>query len=259
MSQEQESEKKEQAGASPEGDKIAYKIPVPKYTVVLLACIGLVFAVQLLVDSPRPQSLTEFLFYELRISSQKAGFLKPAFLHGGEYWRILTGAFLHGFLVHVVMNGYAFYSFGKLFELLTNRAHLPIVFLFSAVSGGLLSTFFLPDGISVGASGGIVGLIGYLLIYAFRRRQFVSSAFRKDLLINIGFILIFGLMLYQYVDNWGHIGGLLAGIVYGLLQIPSDEYKNPQEAGPLTEIAGLVALGICIATTIFAIYLMLQA
>ena len=236
-----------------------YRIPVPKYTVALLILIGAVFAVQLWVDAPRPASPSDLLFYELIKSSLAAGFVKPAFLHDGEYWRILTGVFLHGFVAHVAMNSYAFYSFGKLFELLTNRAHLAIVFLLSAVVGGLLSAYFLPEGISVGASGGIVGLIGYLLIYAFRRRQFVSPEFRKSLLINIGFILIFGLVLYRIVDNWGHIGGLVAGMLYGLVQIPSDEYKNPQEAGRFAQIAGLAALGICIASALFSIYLMLQA
>lgn len=256
MPQEQVSEEREPEESN--GGRIDYRIPVPKYTVVLLICIGAVFAVQLWVDAPKPSSLLDLAFYELIASSEAAGFVKPAF-YGGEYWRILTGAFLHGFIVHAVMNSYAFYGFGKLFELLTNRAHLPIVFLFSAVSGGLLSAYFLPYGISVGASGGIVGLIGYLLVYAFRRRQFVSSAFRKSLLINIGFILIFGLVLYQFVDNWGHIGGLLAGILYGFVQIPSDEYKNPQDAGTFAEIAGLGALGVCIAASIFSMYLMLRS
>ena len=55
--------------------------------------------------------------------------------------------------------------------MLSNRAHLAIVFLLSAIGGGILSLVSQPDGISVGASGGIVGLIGYLAVYAFRRRQ----------------------------------------------------------------------------------------
>jgi membrane associated rhomboid family serine protease len=258
MSLEQAEEEHNEAGA-PNGGAVAYRIPVPKYTVAILVCISAVFAVQLRIDGIGLNTSGTLLFHELKYSALLAGFVKPAFLHGGEYWLILTGAFVHGFLAHYAMNCYAFYSFGKLFELLTNRAHLPIVFLLSAVSGGLLSLYFIPDGISVGASGGIVGLIGYLLVYAFRRRRFVSAEFRKSLIINIGFILIFGFMLYGIVDNWGHIGGLLAGTIYGFVQIPSDEYKNPQNAGAVTEIAGLAALGICVAASIFSIYLMLRA
>jgi len=184
-----------------------------------------------------------------------ASFDKPRFLFAHEYWRILTGAALHGSLLHLFMNGYALLSFGRLTEMLSNRAHLALVFLLSAIGGGLLSLWAVPDGRSVGASGGIVGLLSYLAVYAFRRRQFISREFRKSLLLNIGFIIIFGLILFQIIDNYGHIGGLIVGAIYGLLQIPSDEYVDPRKAGTFTEIAGIAALGIYIATALFSIWL----
>jgi len=218
-------------------------MPVPVYTYVILACIVAVTAAQFAVG--------------LEPSILAAGFVKPAFVHG-QYWRILTGAALHGGLAHIAMNGYALYSFGRIFELLTNRAHLAIVFLLSAIAGGLLSLVFVPEGISVGASGGIVGLISYLAVYAFKRRQFISREFRRSLLINIGFIILFGLALFQVVDNWGHIGGLIAGAIYGFLQIPRDPYVNPANAGRFTQIAGLICLGIFIATSVLSILLVLR-
>jgi membrane associated rhomboid family serine protease len=157
------------------------------------------------------------------------------------------------------MNGYALYALGRFVELLANRAHLAIVFLLSAVGGGLLSVSFFPEGTSVGASGGIIGLLGYLVIYAFRRRQFVSADFRKSLLINTGFILVFGLVLFQIIVNYGHIGGLLTGVVYGTIQIPSDAYVNPQEAALPTRIAGALALGIYIAATVLTISMLIAS
>ncbi|MEP7076410.1 MAG: rhomboid family intramembrane serine protease [Acidobacteriota bacterium] len=217
----------------------ALPMPVPLYTYIFLGCIAAVAVAQFASG--------------LDSSILRAGFVKPAFLHDHQYWRILTGAALHGSVVHVLMNSYAFYSFGRIFEMLTNRAHLAIVFLLSAIGGGLLSLFFLPQGISVGASGGIVGLIGYLAIYAFRRKDFISDAFRKNLLINIGFLFVFGLVLYQVVDNFGHLGGLIVGAVYGLIQIPSDPHIDPREAGPVTQIAGLASLAIYGAGCLFSI------
>ena len=216
---------------------------IPIYSYILSACIVAVTAVQLYVGLPE--------------SVEIAGFDKPRFVHAHEYWRILTGAALHGGLLHLFMNSYALYGFGSLMELLSNRAHLAIVFLLSAVGGGLLSLAFLPAGVSVGASGGIVGFVGYLLVYAFRRRQFVSSEFRRSLLINVGFILICGLVLYQVVDNFGHIGGFVAGAVYGLIQIPSDEYVDPRNARSITKIFGAAALGIFFLTSVFSIILLL--
>jgi hypothetical protein len=120
----------------------------------------------------------------------------------------------------------------------------------------LLSLAFIPDGISVGASGGIVGLLGYLTIYAFRRRRFIPPQFRKSLLINIGFLALFGLALFNVVDNYGHLGGLITGAVYGLVQIPSDEYVDPRAAGPVTKAAGVAALGVFVAAALLAIFLL---
>lgn len=220
------------------------RAPFPAYTITLIVGIVAVFLSQLSIG--------------LDESALIAGFVKPAFIRNHEYWRILTGATTHGSVLHVMMNCYAFYSFGKIFEMLSNRAHLAIVFLLSAIGGGVLSLVFQPDGISVGASGGIVGLIGYLAVYAFRRRQFISPEFRKSLLVNIGFILVFGLVLYQVIDNYGHIGGLVAGAVYGFLQIPSDEYVDPREAGSAVQLTGLVAIGIYIAACCFSVLLILR-
>lgn len=218
--------------------------PLPVYTILLIAAIGAVFVAQLVAG--------------LDIAIAAAAFDKLSFRISHEYWRILTGATLHGGPLHVFMNCYAFYSFGRIFEMLSNRAHLAIVFLLAAVGGGVLSLIFAPDGISVGASGGILGIVSYLAVYAFKRRRFVSPEFRKSLLTNIGFILVFGLILYQQIDNFGHIGGLIVGAVYGLLQIPTDDHTDPRLASRSVEMAGIGALALYIATCIFSILLILR-
>jgi rhomboid protease GluP len=220
------------------------RAPFPTYTYALLGGIASAFAAQLYAGL-------------LTTQAYAAAFNKPLFL-AHQYWLILTGAAVHGSILHVVMNGYALYSFGRLMEMLSNRAHLAIVFLLSVLGGGLLSLLYNPNNSSVGASGGIVGLISYLAVYAFRRRQFISPEFRKSLLINIGFILIFGLVLFQVVDNFGHIGGFIAGAVYGFFQIPKDAYTDPRAAGPGVEVAGIAALGLYIAACLFSIMITLN-
>ena len=216
---------------------------VPYYSYILIACIVAVSAVQLLTN--------------LDQSILAAGFVKQAFSQG-QYWRILTGAALHGGLLHLGFNAYALYVLGKLIETLSNRAHLAIVFLLSIIGGNLLSLAFLPNGIAVGASGGIIGFLGYLAVYGYRRRELLSNAFLKSMLINIGFIAIYGIMLYQIIDNFAHLGGLLAGAIYGFIQIPSDLRKDPREAGKAVNIFGFVSIGIFIAVSLFSILLILQ-
>ena len=216
----------------------------PIYSVALLIGIAAVFLVQVYVGLQNDQAYA-------------AGFDKPVF-RDGSYWLILTGAAVHGGWAHVVMNGYALFSFGRIFEELSNRAHLAIVFVLSALGGGILSFVFYPEGRSVGASGGIVGLISYLAVYAFRRRRFITYEFRKSLLINIGFILIFGLVLYQVIDNFGHIGGFVAGAVYAFFQIPSDETVDPRAASGWVDLVGLGALGLYLAACAFSILITLR-
>jgi membrane associated rhomboid family serine protease len=205
----------------------------PVYTLLLIGGFAAVFVSQLSTGFER--------------SIDVAAFSKPAFFDG-QYWRILTGAALHGSILHAGLNGYAFYSFGRICEMLTNRAHVAIVFLLAAVGGGLMSAFLAPEGTSVGASGGIVGVIGYLAVYAFRRRAFISREFRKSLLINIGFILIYGLVLYRVIDNYGHIGGMITGAIYAFVQVPTDPHVDPRNARSTVEFAGVTALAIYLAT-----------
>src|SRR5437773_7457574 len=118
---------------------------VPVYTYILLGCIGAVFIAQIIFGD----ALNSFVAGD-EYSAYVAGFLKSYFIRRHEYWRILTGATVHGGMAHVLMNGYALLILGRLFEVLSNRAHLAIVFLLSCIGGGLLSLAFIPDGISVG-------------------------------------------------------------------------------------------------------------
>lgn len=240
-------EEPEREPIHPEADEPLADVPqqsVPYYTYIFVASIVIVAIVQMSTG--------------LEASIYAAGFDKPAFIHQQEYWRILTGAAIHGGLAHIALNSFAFYNFGAILEMLTSRAHLAIVFLLSALGGGVLSLIFAPDGRSVGASGGVVGLIGYLAVYAFRRRQFITPEFRKSLLMNIGFIIIFGLVLYQVIDNFGHIGGLITGAAYGLIQIPGDAYTDPRQAGTAVEIAGIASVGIFLAACVFSILVILR-
>ncbi|HUR97895.1 MAG TPA: rhomboid family intramembrane serine protease [Pyrinomonadaceae bacterium] len=228
--------------------------PAPIYTYILIGSIAAVFIAQMIFgDSGNIRALISLVGDDR--SALAAGFVKPYVVRCHEYWRILTGAAVHGGAIHVVMNCYAFLMFGRLCEVLSNRAHTAIVFLLACIGGGLLSFLFLPDTISVGASGGIVGLLGYITVYAFRRRRFISPEFRKGLLINIGSLFIFGLVLFNVVDNYGHLGGLVVGALYGLIQIPSNEYVDPRRSGTVTKILGIAAVAVFVVTCLAGILL----
>lgn len=211
----------------------------PYYTYILISCIVAVFVAQIAIG--------------MEESVRAAGFVKPDFVDKDQYWRILTGGALHGGILHIYFNSQALFGFGSLMEFLSNRAHLAIVFLLSVVGGGLLSLVFMPEGTSVGASGGIMGLIGYMAIYAYRRKAQLPPDFLRSMLTNIGFIAAFGIIAYQLVDNFAHVGGLLVGAVYAFFQVPKDLSTDPRKTNRYFEIAGIVAMAIYIAEAVFAI------
>ncbi len=246
-------QEKEEIGAVPDTqpEVIQRVTPVtPAFSIVLIVCIVLVWICQALFVSQET-----ILFGGLN-SVIIAGFDKQFFLEG-QYWRILTGAALHGGIIHLAFNAYALYVLGKLVEFLSNRSHLAIVFLLSVIGGGLMSLIFLPEIPAIGASGGIIGFLGYLTAYGFKRRKLLSNAFLKNMLFNIGFIAVMGIFIIPNIDNFGHLGGLLVGLIYGFIQIPGDIYKDPRETGKFINILGYISLGIFILTSTFSIFLFL--
>lgn len=228
--------------------RAAFVIPV--YSIILIASLVAVFLSQLKADG------TDSLMSGGDASVLLAGFVKQLF-NAGQYWRILTGAALHGGLIHLAFNCYALYVLGKLIETLSNRAHLAIVFLLSAIGGGILSLIFLPEARSVGASGGIVGFLGYMTVYGFKRRKLLPDGFLKNMLFNVVFIGFVGVFVMSNIDNFGHLGGLLGGAIYGFVQIPSDLYKDPREVGSAVKYLGFAALGIFLLTCVFAMLVLL--
>ncbi len=224
---------------------------VPLYSLLMVGCLIVVFICQFRADG------SSSIIEGGETSILLAGFVKPAF-SAGEYWRILTGMQLHIGLIHLLFNCYALYVLGKLIEILSNRVHLAIIFLLAGIGGNILSLIFLPDGNSAGASGGILGFLGYLAVYGYKRRKILPPDFLKNMLFNIGFIALYGILLYRVIDNFGHLGGVLTGALYGAFQITGDVYKDPREIRSTTEIFGLIALGIFITVTIFSCLVLLR-
>lgn len=219
-------------------DGVTVSAGYPWFSIGIILSYSVVFVAQLAVG--------------LGPSIELAGDNKDAFLHNNEFWRMLTGAALHGGLLHYAMNSFALYSFGATFEMLTSRWHVPLVFLLSAFGGSILSLVVNPHGISVGASGGIIGLVGYLAVYSFKRRDFITREFRRSLIFNIGFILFYGFALAGTVDNFAHIGGLVTGALYALIQVPADPTTDPRTVSPKFEAVSLVSAGVYIVTCVFA-------
>ncbi len=152
----------------------------------------------------------------------------------GQVWRLLTSIFLHIGLMHLLFNSYALFRLGMDVERVFGAGRFLILYLLSGVSGSLLSFAFNPQ-LSAGASGAIFGLIGALGAHLFRHREAFGRLGQRRLWDVIGvalYNLVFG-FITPGIDNLGHLGGLLSGVVLGWLLGPRYSVVLTAEGQPL--------------------------
>ncbi|HEX3130983.1 MAG TPA: rhomboid family intramembrane serine protease [Thermoanaerobaculia bacterium] len=147
---------------------------------------------------------------------QAAGLVKPA-IRNGQLWRVVTAPLLHVNYLHIWMNGLALLSTGRLVEAHSRREYLPLAFFLSALVGSLASVVFYPATTSVGASGGIMGVIGFILVLSYQRRETLPPGFSRSILVSIAATAVMGLVAYSVIDNAAHLGGLVAGVLLALI------------------------------------------
>ena len=127
----------------------------------------------------------------------------------GEVYRLITAAFLHASIFHLLFNLYALYIIGNQVENYIGKFKFLIVYLISAISGSLMSCIFNTS-ISVGASGAIFGLLGSLLYFGYHFRLYLGSVLKTQIIPLIILNLCLG-FLDSSIDNAAHIGGLIGG------------------------------------------------
>ena len=128
----------------------------------------------------------------------------------GEYYRLFTSMFLHGNLFHLGFNMYALYIIGSQLEGVMGKAKFLIIYLLSGLSGSLFSMIFIGDGISLGASGAIFGLMGALVYFGWHYRVYLGNVVKTQILPIIALNLLIGFAI-PGIDNFAHIGGLIGG------------------------------------------------
>ena len=129
----------------------------------------------------------------------------------GQYYRLLTGIFLHANFLHLIFNMYALYVIGMQLESFLGKGKYLAVYLLSGLGGSMLSIFF-SNGYSVGASGAIFGLMGALLYFGYHYRVYLDSVVKSQIIPLIVLNLLIG-FTSTGIDNWAHIGGLVGGIL----------------------------------------------
>jgi rhomboid protease GluP len=136
----------------------------------------------------------------------------------GQWWRLLTAAFVHFGILHLLVNMYALRSLAIVERLVGTPAFLYVYFV-SALGASESSVLWRPGGTSAGASGALFGLLGALLAFFLLHRRFLPpQVFRpmmRGILLTIAINIAFGLMV-PFVDNAAHFGGFATGFIGAL-------------------------------------------
>jgi membrane associated rhomboid family serine protease len=131
----------------------------------------------------------------------------------GEWYRLVTGGFLHGSLLHLGFNMFVLWILGKQLEPTLGRVGFSAVYFSSMLAGSLGVMLVEPGALTVGASGAVFGLFGYAVVAQYVRGiNPMQTGLGMIILLNLAFTF-----LVPGISIGGHVGGLVGGFVAGLL------------------------------------------
>jgi rhomboid protease GluP len=131
----------------------------------------------------------------------------------GQWWRLVTAGFLHGGVLHILMNSWVLFDLGAEVEQLYGASRLIVFYFVSTVTGFMTSSYF--GHFSVGSSAGIFGLIGAMLAFGVSEKSALGAQVKALYMRWV----IYGLVMsfIPGVDFWAHVGGLAGGFLTGYL------------------------------------------
>ncbi len=163
----------------------------------------------------------------------------------GEYWRLVMPMFLHIGLAHLMTNMTGLVMLGYFLEPLYGYGRFSILYVLSGMAGSLLS-MEASSHIAAGASGAIFGVAGAMLITGILHPEAVprrwKNVFGTGILLVIVANLAFGHFV-KHIDNWAHLGGLIAGAVLAWV-IPPARLRNSALSGDEPRYQAVFALPV---------------
>lgn len=161
-----------------------------------------------------------------------------------EPWRMLTSVFLHGSVLHLLLNMYTLWIFGQLLEGLLGRVRFLVMYLIAGLAGSVgVVVFGDPLSWVLGASGAIFGLMGAFVVI---QRRFGVNLTQLYVLLAIN--LAIGFLPGANISWQAHLGGLIGGALVGLIYL---ETRDRSRRG--IQIALLVALTIVLIVIAYVV------
>jgi rhomboid protease GluP len=132
------------------------------------------------------------------------------FIAAGQWWRLVTAGFLHGGLLHILMNSWVLFDLGAEVEQTYGASRMWVIYFLSSVCGFYASDLWNPMAPSIGASAGLAGLIGAMIALGLTHSGPVATAIRGHYIRWAVYLMIWSLF-FPGIDMAAHVGGMAAG------------------------------------------------
>lgn len=212
----------------------------PMVTYVIMGATGLVYLLQILSQTLYGQDYVAI-----------AGMKINQLIYAGQYYRLFTPMFLHGSFLHIGFNMYALLVIGARLERVIGHQRMILLYLAGGFAGNVISFLFQPSP-SLGASTAVFGILAAEGVFIYQNRQYIANA--QGMLTNIVSVAAINLLLGLSggIDNWGHLGGLLGGLIFAWFAGPKIgpiEGEYPERYGDIRTtndviIATVLVLGL---------------
>lgn len=171
------------------------------------------------------------------------------YIQRGEYWRLVMPMFLHIGFLHLLLNSVGLVVLGRILESVYGYGRFSLLYVACGIGSSFVSMKFSPA-VAAGASGAIFGMAGAMLSIGYLHRAAVPRRWRRSFGGGILPLIVLNLLLgYSIpgIDNWGHLGGLITGMLLsavlappGIEWVPGSVEEQPSQAAVMLPIAIVV-------------------
>lgn len=198
-------------------------------TSTLLIMIVLAFGVELMTGaSANPELLSRGAILPIELLRE-----------GGQYWRLLSGMFLHGGILHVAVNLFSLWQLGRVYELMFGTPRFVLIYFVTGLAASVTSALHLDyGGFSVGASGAVFGILGATISSILTSPRFRRDPRARSLVTQCVFWLLLNVAAtanIEQIDNAAHFGGLAAGLLLGAL-LPHRQPPPPSPGNAVVDV-----------------------
>ena len=181
---------------------------LPKTTMVMILIMVILYLFTLYVDSKSGNNALSLVAL--------GGLYKPLIMDDHQWFRLVTSIFLHGGLLHLLLNMTNFFTLGQLIEPCFKKKWQYIALLLAGgIFGNILALVNSANTVIIGFSGALFTLLGYYTVYAYEHHYFSNKIWRNNFIFTI--IVNLYISFLPGISFQAHLGGLIVGLVYGVI------------------------------------------